>query len=128
MVPRSGDIRSDDYDGHMSRLDAIVARWQRGEISVHAKRQQIAAENDRYYHGPAKGEGVRDLTAIPRVRDEAVLTLASSEGIPVEAASAALDAWRSASWAADHADDLRTAQRLRERGRDVYLDILRAAR
>lgn len=128
MVSRADDIRSDDYDGHMSRLDKIVASWRRGDITVTQKRAQIAEENDRFYRAPTKGEGVRDLTAMPRVRDEAVLTLAEGEGIPLEAAQMALDAWRSASWAAEHAEDLGTAQRLRERGRDAYLDILRAAR
>lgn len=126
MVPVAG--HGGDYDAHMSRLDKIVASWQCGEISIADKRRQIAAENDRFYHGPMRGVGVADLTVVPRIRDDAVFRLADAEGIPVEAASAALNAWRSATWAAEHTDDSGAAQRLRERGRDAYLDILRAAR
>jgi len=124
MTERADEVRTDElYSAHMQRIHDIVMRWQNGEISGSVKRDWIAREN-LDFHGPAR----TDLTTPPAVRDEAALTLAEQAMIPLPAAQAALDAWRDARWASEHAETLEGARAALQRGREAYQDILRSAR
>jgi hypothetical protein len=43
---------------HQARIDAIVARWVGGEITVMQKRRAIAAENMQWYGQPVTRNGI----------------------------------------------------------------------
>jgi hypothetical protein len=116
------------YDEHLSRLHKIVMSWQAGEITLTAKRTQMAAENDAFYGGPARGETGTDLSETPLVRDEVVLAVAMAQRVPLEAAQEAMAALRGAAWASEHADSLEDARRLLAAGQGEYQNILNAAR
>lgn len=124
MLDRADEVRTDElYSAHMQRIHKIVMSWQAGEITGSVKRSWIARENLDFH-----GMGRPDLTTAPAERDEAAMTLAEQAQIPLPAAQAALDAWREARWASEHADSLEGAREALRQGREAYQDILRAAR
>lgn len=53
---------------HLAAIDAIVARWQAGEISLARKRELIAEEND-FYHGHPARRRLRKLVSVAAERD-----------------------------------------------------------
>jgi hypothetical protein len=55
--------RAGERSAHLAAIDAIVARWQAGEIGLHEKRELIAAENSFYHGHAAKGRSGKLVTA-----------------------------------------------------------------
>lgn len=123
-----GDRTAEEYRTHMDTIKAIVDSWQRGDIGVASKRAQIAAENQRFYNtGQLNGTGLA-ITSEPRLTDEVAHLIADSNGIPLEAARAALHARRSANMRAANAGSIEEAVAEMTQGKHGYDMIMATAR
>lgn len=128
-MERYGEGRtSDEFRAHMNEIRDITERWQRGEISLSAKRAHIAMLNSAF-HGPGhKGESGQVITDEPLIPDEIAYALADGMGLPLEAATRALAARRAANRRAAFARTEEESRRAIAEGQESYEAILRAAR
>jgi hypothetical protein len=81
-----------EYRAHCEEIARLVELWQRGEITVSAKRASIALENQQYY-----GTTGTKLTEEPQLTDEVAHVLAAGSGQSVSEVSGKLNARRLAS-------------------------------
>lgn len=114
---------------HNNQLNAILARWRAGELTLHGKRKAIAAENRSYHRGDHRSPATGELVTVPRMGDPVADLIADVYMVPLEAARAALDARRRASWeAAEHAGTVAEARDIAAAGVKAYNDVLAAAK
>jgi hypothetical protein len=129
--PDDDDHTLDQFEFHMNAISEITHRWRSGQIATFAKRQEIAAENKRYYGGDRKSPVTAEkITAQPR-SDAVAGVLADAAGIQVSAMTSALRARRAASVLAQRiSDDGGPAAAAREaaaEGAEAFRDIVGTA-
>ena len=104
MSQREDDQHTDDqYHWHMDAINRTLDSWRNGDITLWAKRKDIADENVRYYEGNAHSW----MTRTGR-RYEAPAVLAEAAGVDEEVMLIALNAYR-------------------RDGRDAFQDIIGSA-
>jgi hypothetical protein len=67
--PGNDDHTADQWHMHARIIRDLIAMWENGEITMHAKRRQIADENMRY-HGTDCSRALTRVTGpSPETRD-----------------------------------------------------------
>ncbi len=104
MSQRDNDQHTaDQWSYHMAAISRILEQWRDADITTFAKRRAIADENSRYY-----GDSAEPWMTRTGRRYELPAVLADAAGIPEEAVTMALNAYRHA-------------------GPGAYADVIRAA-